>query len=125
MAVTQWPNIKFAKGDIFRTENRKTSLFHTISRELHMRKRIEKSFRSKFGRIRKLKRQQARVRGLCCLRDGERYLYHLVTKPRFICKPTYHSTVRNASTKKFVNSRDFGLFCLVPCFSLCIASTTH
>ena len=74
-------------GDLF-TASPTTSLAHCISKDCKMSQGIAKVFRRQFGRVEEIQGQQVGVGGVAVLRDGDRYIYNLVTKDRFHGKPT-------------------------------------
>lgn len=75
------------KGDLF--TDKTSSLAHTCSQDMHLRKGIGLLFRRRFGRIDSLLRQGARVGDIAFLKDGRRYIFYLVSKRFFFEKPSY------------------------------------
>ena len=73
-------------GDLMTTD---VSLCHCVSACMAMGKGIAVLFNQRFGRIDQLKAQHVGVGGVAVLDDGPRFVYYLVTKPRYNDKPTY------------------------------------
>jgi O-acetyl-ADP-ribose deacetylase (regulator of RNase III) len=67
------------------------SLCHCVSECLAMGKGIAVLFKQQFGRVDELKQQRVGVGGAAVLAAESRFIYYLVTKPRFFDKPTYAS----------------------------------
>ena len=87
------------RGDLFKSP-RTESLCHCISRDCKLGRGIAKIFRQKFGRIDELKDSGARVGGLAVLKDGDRFVYNLVTKERFSDTPSYESLEKSLEAMK-------------------------
>ena len=74
-----------------------SALCHCVSACLAMGKGIAVLFKQEFGGIEELKAQHANVGGVAVLKrpatneDGERFIYYLITKPRYFDKPTYET----------------------------------
>eukprot|EP00128_Syssomonas_multiformis_P012422 Colp12_sorted_trinity150504_noHs@10274 len=79
-------------GDLFSSTD---SLAHCISNDIAMGKGIAAIFKSKFGGVDELKKKTAaegrKVGGAIFLKAGDRYIYYLITKPRYYDKPTYET----------------------------------
>ena len=75
-------------GDLMTAQD---SLCHCVSECLAMGKGIAVLFKQQFGRVDELKRQQVRVGGVAVLAVESRFVYYLITKPRYSDKPTYAS----------------------------------
>lgn len=78
-------------GDLM---NSKDSLCHCVSECLAMGKGIAVLFKQRFGGVDELKAQKIGVGGVAVLdrRDTDgRYVYYLITKPRYFHKPTYQT----------------------------------
>ena len=78
--------INFVIDDLFKDEN---SLVNCISADIRMSAGIARDFRYYFGGINKLKEQDRRVGKTLVLRDGDRYIFYLVTKLHYWEKPAY------------------------------------
>lgn len=65
------------------------SLCHCVSACLAMGKGIAVLFKQAFGRVDELKAQKVGVGGVAVLDAGPRFIYYLITKPRYFDKPTY------------------------------------
>lgn len=76
------------EGDLFTSSD---SLCHCVSEDLRMGKGIAKVFRTKFGSINELKGQGAQTGQMAVLKDRDRFIYYLVTKPYYYSKPTYQT----------------------------------
>lgn len=69
-------------GDLF-TCPASVSLCHCVSRDFRLGFGIAKTFRANFGRIDELKASGAPVGGIAVLREGNRFIYNLVTKEKY------------------------------------------
>lgn len=72
-------------GDLFTSEK---SLCHCVSKDFKMGQGIALEFKKRFGRVHELMSQRVPVGKVAYLRDGNRYLFYLVTKSRYWMKPT-------------------------------------
>ena len=81
-------------GDIFRDCPLHISLAHAVSEDLSMHAGLARKFKAKFGRVEFLRSQMKTVGTCAILPLKTRYLFYLVTKPRFYQKPTYYSVRR-------------------------------
>ena len=77
-------------GDLF-SASATTSLTHCISSDCKLGKGVAKLFRNKFGRVEELKNQAVAVGGVAVLKDGDRFIYNLVTKEKYYDKPSIHT----------------------------------
>ena len=77
-------------GDLF-SASPSTSLAHCISRDCKLGKGVAKLFRHKFGRVAELEEQHVPVGGVAVLREGDRFIYNLVTKEKYYDKPSIHT----------------------------------
>lgn len=84
----QQTNNKFkeVKGDLFSVSN-EYSLCHCVAEDLTMGAGIAVTFRDKFKRIAELLEQQQTKGGLAYLKDGNRFIYYLITKMWSTGKP--------------------------------------
>ena len=73
------------RGDLFTSTD---SLCHCVSKDFKMGKGIAVEFKRRFGCVNELMRQQVPVGKVAYLRDGDRYIFYLVTKRRYSMKPT-------------------------------------
>ena len=71
-------------GDLFQSDE---SLGHCISRDYSLGKGIAKIFRHKFGKP----VINARVGEVAVIKQGDRFIYNLVTKEKYYLKPTYET----------------------------------
>lgn len=93
----QLDNFQFEEivGDLFSCTD---CICHCVSEDLNMGKGIAVIFKEKFGQVDFLKSQQAKTGGMCLLQDENgRFVYYLVTKPKYYLKPTY-ATLRSSLT---------------------------
>jgi len=90
-------HLKEVDGDLF-TSN--SSLCHCISKDCRLGKGVAKIFREKFGRIKELEESGAKIGGVATLKVGDRYIYNLVTKPKYSDKPSYDSLRRSLEAMK-------------------------
>ncbi len=93
-------NIIDVEGDLM---GAKDSLAHCVSACLAMGKGIAVHFKNQFGNVDALKKQNIGVGGVAFLSRPQenRFIYYLITKPRYHHKPTY-DTLR-ASLKQMVS----------------------
>ncbi|XP_069489629.1 ADP-ribose glycohydrolase OARD1 [Ambystoma mexicanum] len=78
------------KGDLFSCPAT-DSLAHCISEDVRMGAGIAVLFKRKFGGIKELKNQNKKTGEVAFLKDGDRYIYYLITKKKASDKPTYES----------------------------------
>lgn len=82
--------IRQVVGDLFSSSDE--ALAHCVSENLAMNKGIADLFRRRYGRMDELKAQKAGVGQVATLsprREGEPYIFNLVTKKMHYHKPTY------------------------------------
>ncbi|XP_032574982.1 ADP-ribose glycohydrolase OARD1 isoform X1 [Drosophila sechellia] len=77
-------------GDLFSAPNT-YSLAHCVGADLAMGAGIAVQFKKVFGRLDELQAQKAGSGDIAVLKDDQRYIYYLVTKPQSWGKPTYES----------------------------------
>ena len=77
-------------GDLF-SASPSISLAHCISKDINMSAGIALAFKKEFGRVEKLRQQQAKVGEIAILEEGDRFIYNLVTKEKYYGKPTIAS----------------------------------
>jgi len=78
------------KGDLFSSDD---NLALCVSADFHMSAGVAVQFRDRFGHKMSLI-QEGWGMGQVARRldsEGERYVFYMVTKPRYFQKPTYHS----------------------------------
>ena len=78
--------LKEMVGDLF-SAPRPHSLAHCISWDCRLGKGIAKIFRDRFGRVEEIRKQEVGVGGVAVLKEGNRFIYNLVTKKRYYDKP--------------------------------------
>ena len=83
------------KGDLFKQTDPDTSLAHCVSRDFKMGAGIATLFRKKFDQRHILVSSNFQVGQVAISRDGNRFIYNLVTKEKYFQKPT-NGTVREA-----------------------------
>ncbi|KAJ1139223.1 hypothetical protein NDU88_005598 [Pleurodeles waltl] len=82
--------VQDVKGDLFSCPAT-DSLAHCISEDCRMGAGIAVIFKKKFGGIKELKSQNKKTGEVAFLKDGDRYVYYLITKKKASDKPTYDS----------------------------------
>ncbi|EAT35644.1 AAEL000348-PA [Aedes aegypti] len=75
-------------GDLFAAP-KDHSLAHCVAADLKMGGGIAVKFKQVFKQVDELKAQKVGVGGVAVLKDGERFVYYLVTKRGSMDKPTY------------------------------------
>uniref|UniRef100_A0A3Q3JX14 Macro domain-containing protein n=1 Tax=Monopterus albus TaxID=43700 RepID=A0A3Q3JX14_MONAL len=78
--------LNYVTGDLFSCPKTE-SLAHCISEDCRMGAGIALTFRRRFGRVNHVMRQRKRTGECGVLKDGDRYLYYLVTKQRVTHRP--------------------------------------
>eukprot|EP00667_Euglena_gracilis_P020370 EG_transcript_22040 len=73
-------------GDLF---SARESLAHCISADVVMGKGIALTFKTKFQGSEELRKQNPQVGKVCVLQREGRFIYYLITKPRYFHKPSY------------------------------------
>ena len=79
------------EGDLFTRCSPNVSLAHCVSLDFRMSQGIALQFKQKYGRVAALRAQVRQVGGCAVIKDGSRWLFYLVTKPRYFLKPSYHT----------------------------------
>lgn len=95
-------------GDLMTSSD---SLCHCVSECLAMGKGIAVLFKDRFGRVDELKAQRAGVGSVAWLDISEsqpRFVYYLITKPRYFHKPTYQ-TLAASLAAMFQHMNDRGV----------------
>lgn len=87
------------KGDLFSCDDTE-SLAHCVSKDLNMGKGIATLFKKRFGRVTELKEQGKDVGNMAVLKDGKRFVYYLITKPRYFHKPSYKTLEQSLQAMK-------------------------
>ncbi|KAH8415603.1 hypothetical protein KR222_006045, partial [Zaprionus bogoriensis] len=78
------------EGDLF-SAPKTHSLAHCVAADLGMGAGIAVKFKEVYGQVDELRAQQACSGQVAVLKDDERFIYYLVTKPQSWGKPTYES----------------------------------
>ncbi|XP_068141896.1 ADP-ribose glycohydrolase OARD1 [Drosophila tropicalis] len=81
-------SIREVTGDLFSAGN-EYSMCHCVASDLRMGKGIAIRFRNKFGQLGVLQQQNVQPGGVAIIKDGQRFIYNLVTKQCSWGKPTY------------------------------------
>ena len=92
-------------GDLFQTSNPSSSLAHCVSSDFKCGKGIATVFIQKFVRIKEFRGKNVPVGQVAVLKEGNRYIYNLVTKLKFNDEPTYQSMKYSLSKMKEHASR--------------------
>ncbi|KAL7734744.1 hypothetical protein ACLKA6_011032 [Drosophila palustris] len=77
-------------GDLF-SAPKSHSLAHCVGADLGMGAGIAVKFKEVYGKVDELRSQKAGSGEVAVLKDDQRYIYYLVTKPKSWDKPTYDS----------------------------------
>ncbi|EDV96894.1 GH16527 [Drosophila grimshawi] len=77
-------------GDLF-SAPKTHSLAHCVGADMVMGAGIAVKFKEIYGKVDELLAQKARAGEVAVLKDGDRYIYYLVTKSQSWAKPTYES----------------------------------
>lgn len=77
-------------GDLF-SAPKTHSLAHCVGADLAMGAGIAVKFKEVYGKVNELRSQKAGSGDVAVLKDNERFIYYLVTKPKSYEKPTYES----------------------------------
>ena len=78
------------EGDLF-SAPKEYSLAHCVAADLGMGAGIAVKFKQTYGQLDTLHAQNVQTGGVAVLKDNERFIYYLVTKPQSWDKPTYES----------------------------------
>lgn len=78
------------KEDLF-TKGENRNFVHCVSRCFTMGKGIAVEFKKRFGNVPFLKSQNPSVGGFSYLKNGDNYVFYLVTKEKYNGKPTYET----------------------------------
>lgn len=96
------------EGDLF-SAPKEYSLAHCVAADLGMGAGIAVKFKQIYGQLDTLHAQNVQTGGVAVLKDNERFIYYLVTKPQSWDKPTYESlrsslnAMREHMVKQFLN----------------------
>merc|ERR1740123_2784350 len=90
---------RVVKGDLF-SAPQSASLCHCVSQCLGMGKGIAVLFKRQFGGVDTLRRQKVEVGGVGVLMRQNRFVYYLITKPRYFHKPTYETLSHSLENMK-------------------------
>lgn len=77
-------------GDLF-SAPKTHSLAHCVAADFGMAAGIAVKFKQIYGQVDELLSQDVQTGGVAVLKDGDRYIYYLVTKPQSWDKPSYES----------------------------------
>ena len=80
--------MELIKDDLF---NSNYSLCHCVSVDLKMGAGIAVEFKKRFEQVDKLVEQNPEIGKAIYLKDGNRFIFYLITKERYWEKPTYNS----------------------------------
>lgn len=98
-AAGQEFQLRETTGDLFACPET-DSLAHCVSKDLHMGKGIASLFKSKFRRVDELMKQKKDVGDVAILEHDHRYVYYLITKPKYFHKPTYQTLEKSLQAMK-------------------------
>ncbi|XP_071114309.1 ADP-ribose glycohydrolase OARD1-like [Haliotis cracherodii] len=87
------------KGDLFKCPET-DAIVHCVSQDMHMGKGIAVLFKKTFGGVEELRKQGKKPGETAVLKRGSRYVYYLVTKPKYFNKPTYGSLTASLEDMK-------------------------
>ncbi|KAH8320189.1 hypothetical protein KR067_002732, partial [Drosophila pandora] len=90
MAAQSSYKISEVEGDLF-SAPKTHSLAHCVGADLAMGAGIAVKFKQVYGQVDELRAQKAASGEVAVLKDDQRYIYYLVTKPQSWGKPTYES----------------------------------
>ncbi|KAH8295780.1 hypothetical protein KR018_008763, partial [Drosophila ironensis] len=90
MASQATYKISEVDGDLF-SAPKTHSLAHCVGADLAMGAGIAVKFKQVYGKVDELRAQKASSGEVAVLKDEDRYIYYLVTKPQSWGKPTYES----------------------------------
>ncbi|KAH8239369.1 hypothetical protein KR032_003585, partial [Drosophila birchii] len=90
MANQSTYKISEVDGDLF-SAPKTHSLAHCVGADLAMGAGIAVQFKKIYGKVDELRAQNAASGEVAVLKDDERFIYYLVTKPQSWGKPTYES----------------------------------
>ena len=87
--------VEFRRGHVIHDSEPESCLCHCISADCHLRKGCARSFRKEFGRIDEMKAMNPQVGEVCIMEDGNRFIYHLVTKKVFNDLPKFEDLYKS------------------------------
>ncbi|XP_067675452.1 ADP-ribose glycohydrolase OARD1-like [Haliotis asinina] len=87
------------KGDLFKCPET-DAIVHCVSQDMHMGKGIAVLFKKKFGGVEELKSQGKKPGETAVLKRESRFVYYLVTKPKYFNKPTYDTLTSSLQDMK-------------------------
>lgn len=80
--------LREVEGDLF-SAPKTHSLGHCVGADFAMGAGIAVKFKQTYGKVDELKSQNVKSGGVAVLKDDERFIYYLVTKPESYGSPTY------------------------------------
>ena len=86
-------------GDLLEDQG---SIGHCVSADLKMSKGIARDIKNKFGGLQELQKQKRNVGNVIFLKRRGRYIFYLITKPRYWLKPSYSSMRRALSNLNII-----------------------
>lgn len=87
------------EGDLF-SAPKTHSLAHCVGADLAMGAGIAVKFRETYGKVDELRSQNVKTGGVAILKDQERFIYYLVTKPMSYGSPTYEDLKSSLSAMR-------------------------
>ncbi|CAI6372075.1 unnamed protein product [Macrosiphum euphorbiae] len=78
------------------------SITHYISQDVKMSQGMAIMFRRKFGNVEILKSQHPKIHGVLYIRQENRYILYMVTKPKYWQKPSLEDMFLTVQNLKFV-----------------------
>lgn len=91
--------VREIEGDLF-SAPKDHSLAHCVTSDLKMGAGIAVKFKQVFKGVDELRAQNVGVGGVATLKDGQRFVYYLITKKSTYDKPTYEDLTRSLEAMK-------------------------
>ncbi|XP_053337830.1 ADP-ribose glycohydrolase OARD1 isoform X2 [Clarias gariepinus] len=89
--------LHYVKGDLFSSTN---SLAHCISMDCKMGAGIAVAFKNIFEGVDELQAQKKQPGECAVLKRGDRFVYYLITKVKYNCKPKYETLKQSLEAMK-------------------------